>query len=190
MKTTPVTIADLRRSVISVPPLARRIDLSLNHDANRALLAHLRAGGVSTFLYGGNANFYNIGLHEYSGVLDALLDWADDDDFIVPSAGPHYGTLMDQAPILRDRSFPTVMVLPASAASKPIGRDDRHPPFAERFARPIVLYIKSEHYLDRPMRPGWWTTASSPSLFAIVRRDPAEDAGSPRCSTWSTATLW
>ena len=44
MKTSPVTHQDLRRSVIAA--LARRADLSLNEAANRALLAHLEAGGV------------------------------------------------------------------------------------------------------------------------------------------------
>ena len=61
MKTSPVTHQDLRRSVIAVPPLARRADLSLNEAANRALLAHLEAGGVRSVMYGGNANFYNVG---------------------------------------------------------------------------------------------------------------------------------
>ncbi|HVZ15368.1 MAG TPA: dihydrodipicolinate synthase family protein, partial [Bauldia sp.] len=64
MKTTPVTPNDLARSVIAVPPLARRADLAINDEANRALVAHMKAGGVGTFLYGGNANFYNIGLYE------------------------------------------------------------------------------------------------------------------------------
>ena len=65
MKTGSITAADLARSVLSVPPLARRADLTLDPDANRALIRHLEAGGVSTLMYGGNANFYNIGLYEY-----------------------------------------------------------------------------------------------------------------------------
>jgi dihydrodipicolinate synthase/N-acetylneuraminate lyase len=65
VKTGSITAADLARSVLSVPPLARRADLTLDPDANRALIRHLEAGGVSTLMYGGNANFYNIGLYEY-----------------------------------------------------------------------------------------------------------------------------
>ena len=43
MKTTAITAADLGRSVISVPPLARRADLSLDDAEYGRLLAHLRA---------------------------------------------------------------------------------------------------------------------------------------------------
>ena len=35
-----------------------------------------------------------------------------DDTWVIPSAGPDYGKLDDQATILKGRSFPTVMVLP------------------------------------------------------------------------------
>ncbi len=38
MKTTPVTPADLASSVLAVPPLARNTDLTLNKEANRALI--------------------------------------------------------------------------------------------------------------------------------------------------------
>ena len=64
MKTSAVSPADLARSVLAVPPLARNGDLTLNRAANAALIRHLEAGGVSTLMYGGNANFYNIGLYE------------------------------------------------------------------------------------------------------------------------------
>ena len=48
MKTTPVTAADLARSVLSVPPLARRADLTIDPVENAKLMEHLRSGGVST----------------------------------------------------------------------------------------------------------------------------------------------
>jgi membrane AbrB-like protein len=41
VKTSAVTPADLSASVLAVPPLARRADLSLAPDANRALIRHL-----------------------------------------------------------------------------------------------------------------------------------------------------
>ena len=114
MKTSPVTHQDLRRSVIAVPPLARRADLSLNEAANRALLAHLEAGGVRSVMYGGNANFYNVGLGEYARIVDMLAALAGPDTWILPSAGPDYGKMMDQAAVLRTRAFPTAMLLPMS----------------------------------------------------------------------------
>ena len=106
MKQTMVTGEDLARSVLSVPPLARHPDLTLNHDANRALIRHLERGGVSTLLYGGNANFYNIGLYEYGAVLDFLAEAAAVDSWVIPSAGPDYGKLMDQAGMLRQTNVP------------------------------------------------------------------------------------
>ena len=50
---------DLARSVLAVPPLARRADLTLDHAANRALIRHIERGGIATLIYGGNANLYN-----------------------------------------------------------------------------------------------------------------------------------
>ena len=98
MKTSPVTPADLSASVLSVPPLARKADLSLNPDANRALIRHLEAGGVRTLMYGGNANFYNIGrLRIRRRSLDFLAEAAGKDTWVIPSAGPDFGKLMDQA---------------------------------------------------------------------------------------------
>ena len=68
MKTDAVTFADLAGSVLAVPPLARNADLSFSRAANTALIRHIEAGGVTTLLYGGNANFYNIGLYEYGAI--------------------------------------------------------------------------------------------------------------------------
>ena len=72
MKTSAATAPDLARSVIAVPPLARLPSLELNLGANRALIRHLDEGGVTTLMYGGNANFYNVGLYEYAAILDFL----------------------------------------------------------------------------------------------------------------------
>ena len=46
MKTSKITKADIESSVLSVPPLARRADYSIDRDGNARILAHLRAGGV------------------------------------------------------------------------------------------------------------------------------------------------
>ena len=65
MKTSPVTSADLSASVLAVPPMARHQDGLLNIAGNQAMVDHLEAGGVRTLMYGGNANFYNIGVCDY-----------------------------------------------------------------------------------------------------------------------------
>ncbi|MFT4548955.1 MAG: dihydrodipicolinate synthase/N-acetylneuraminate lyase, partial [Verrucomicrobiales bacterium] len=114
MKTTPVTRADLTRSVIAVPPLCRRADDSFSIDAteNRKLIEHLEGGGVSTLLYGGNANLYHIAVSEYDELLNLLQETVADDTWVIPSVGPMFGTILDQAAILKQHDFPTAMVLP------------------------------------------------------------------------------
>jgi hypothetical protein len=65
MKTDAVTAADLARSVIAVPPLARAANGAVSIAENQKILDWMASGGVAAFLYGGNANFYNLSLLEY-----------------------------------------------------------------------------------------------------------------------------
>ena len=109
---TEINIQRLGESVLAVPPLARTADFSLAEAANTLLIRHIEAGGVSTLLYGGNANFYHIAISEYDQVLGFLAQAAGAKTLVIPSAGPAYGTMMDQAKIIRRHKFPTVMVLP------------------------------------------------------------------------------
>lgn len=171
-----VDSAHFTRSVVSVPPLARDASLAFDAGQNKRVIDHLRKGGVRTLLYGGNANFYNIGLYEYAGILDGLSELAGDDMTVVPSAGPEYGRLVDQAVILKERDFQTVMVLPAAAMSTPDGARRAIQEFAERIARPVVVYIKSETYL-RPRDVAALVDAGVVAWikYAVVREDPAED---------------
>ena len=107
---------------------------------NAKLIRHIEAGGVSTLLYGGNANFYNIALSEYETVLDQLEASAAADTWIVPSIGPYFGTALDQAAILAKRQFPTAMLLPTVAVSSPEGVQTAVLKIVEKFGKPIVLY--------------------------------------------------
>lgn len=177
MKTTPITFDDLSSSVLAVPPLARHDDLTVNPDANALLIRHLEAGGVTTLLYGGNANFYNVALSEYERILESLIDAAADDSWLLPSVGPAYGTMMDQAEIVRDLGFPTAMVLPATLAATPEGVETGLRRFAERFGKPIVLYLKFEGYLNvdgvrRLVDDGLVSCIK----YAVVRENPSVDA--------------
>src|SRR5690242_12891350 len=121
MKTSPVSPADLARSVLSVPPLARRADFSIDPAENARLLDHLRAGGVSTFMYGGNANLYNMGVNELRTLAELLVKLARDSDWVIPSVGSDFGKALDQAAMLHDFPFPTIMALPHKAQSTPAG---------------------------------------------------------------------
>jgi len=148
MKTTAVTPADLRASVIAVPPLARESDLSLNETANRALIRHVESGGVRSLMYGGNANFFNVPLSEYARTLDFLEAAVGKDTWLLPSAGPDYGKLVDQAAVLRSRRFPTAMLLPAQPPSTDAGVARAIRRFAEILGKQVVVYIKADNQIS------------------------------------------
>lgn len=176
MKTTPVTPADLARSVIAVPPLARHADLSLNRDANRALIRHLEAGGVRSIMYGGNANFYHVPVSDYRAVLEMIAELAGSDTWILPSAGPEYGRLVDQAQTLRDLPFPTAMLLPMSFpfTDEGLATGIRH--FTDRMGKPAVVYLKSDPYLRPDTLAALVAEGRIVAVkYAVVRKDPADD---------------
>jgi 4-hydroxy-tetrahydrodipicolinate synthase len=95
MHTGTVDVALLRRSVLAVPPLARGPNHAIDRVQNGRLLAHLRAGGVTSFLYGGNANLYNIGVREFASLLDLLAELAQPGDWMIPSVGADFGKACD-----------------------------------------------------------------------------------------------
>jgi dihydrodipicolinate synthase/N-acetylneuraminate lyase len=177
LKTTPVTPADLAASVIAVPPLGRHRDLTINNAANLEMIRYLEEGGVTSLLYGGNANLYNQSIGEYPELLDMLEEAAGDDTWVIPSVGPDYGKLDDQATILKGRGFPTVMVLPLGFPSTPDGVISGIRRFAERFRKPVIVYIKSDEYLP----PASVAALANDGLvsavkYGTVRKDPSDDA--------------
>ncbi|MBX7211720.1 MAG: dihydrodipicolinate synthase family protein [Verrucomicrobiaceae bacterium] len=177
MKTTPITPADLRRSVIAVPPLCRKTDLTLADDENTKLIRHLEAGGVTTLLYGGNANLYNIAVSEYASLLEFLAGAAGADSIVVPSAGPFYGNIIDQANILQQFKFPSAMILPTLFPAKPAGVQTAVRHFVERAGIPAVLYIKDEGYITPEAAAELVNDGLISWIkYAIVRQDPRQDA--------------
>jgi dihydrodipicolinate synthase/N-acetylneuraminate lyase len=148
MKTTPVTPADLRRSVLAVPPLAWRDDLSLNAEANLALVDHILKGGVTTLVYGGNANAYHLGGWRWREVVEFIAQLGDETIWVVPPAGPSYDVLLEQAPVLRELGFPTAMLLPMAFPSHPAGVERGIRDFVDRFGREVMLYLRGEPYLS------------------------------------------
>jgi len=177
MYTGPTTLAKLQGSVIAVPPLARNADLSLNLAENRKLVRHIEGGGVTTLLYGGNANFYNIALSEYDQLLGMLTEIAAKDSWIIPSVGPAYGTMMDQAKILKNYAFPTVMMLPPHAATTPAGFATGARRFVEAYGKPAVLYLKEENIIDvEGAKKLVDDKLISWIKYAVVRKDPKQDA--------------
>ena len=176
MQTSPVTPEQLNSSIVAVPPLARDADLKINREENAKIIRHIEAGGVSSLLYGGNANFYHIAPSEYAEALDVISNECADDTLIVPSVGPTYGVMMDQIATLRDFDFPTVMVLPMQGLTSDAGVAAGFRKFVETLGRPAVLYIKFEGYLE----PETVAELVKDGLvswikYAIVREDPAQD---------------
>ena len=176
MKTTAVTAADIAASVLAVPPLARHEDLSLDRGENEALIRHIEGGGVTTLLYGGNANLYHARPSEYAGLLQFLDDAAGSETLVIPSVGPAYGIMMDQAEVLRDFEFPTAMVLPQREMITPDGVLRGVRDFAQRIGRPVVLYIKHDGMISvdgaaQLFRDGLLAAIK----YAVVREDPAHD---------------
>jgi dihydrodipicolinate synthase/N-acetylneuraminate lyase len=106
VRTQAIGLEDFR-GVLPVPPLCRDNQGRLDFDESDKVVRHIAAGGIRTFLYGGNAFLYHLTLAEY----DALVYWLrsfNDSYWAIPSAGPSYGRALDQAPLLRKAGFPCV----------------------------------------------------------------------------------
>src|SRR2546422_4399688 len=143
---TTLTSDRLTASVLAVPPLARNADLSVNQAENAKIIRHIEGGGVRTLLYGGNANFYHLPLGEYESVLSLLESTAGADTLAIPSAGPAFGTMIDQAAILRRHRFPTVMVLPQVGVTTSEGVAVGIAHFVYVAGVPALLYVKHDGY--------------------------------------------
>ncbi|MES2785126.1 MAG: dihydrodipicolinate synthase family protein [Pseudomonadota bacterium] len=177
MKTSPVTSADLRASVLAVPPMPRHADGAINVAANRQLLDHLRAGRVTTFMYGGNANFYNVGVSELGRVVDALVPLLAEQDWLIPSVGADFGKAAEQIDLLRERAFPTAMVLPLRFPANPAGVASGIGKLASRYGRPVIAYVKDEGYIDNADLAALVQEGSVCAVkYAIVREDTKRDA--------------
>ena len=176
MKTSPVTPADLAGSVLAVPPLARVRNGSVSIAENRKIVDWLAAGGVTTLMYGGNANFYNLGILEYPLVLELLTNLAAADTWVIPSIGPDFGKALDQVAILKSFDFPTAMALPMASATRPAGVATGLRRLAEAYGKPVIAYVRAENYFTPAdiaslIRDG----VVSAVKYAVERKDPSED---------------
>ncbi len=140
------------------------------------MIRYLEDGGVTTLLYGGNANLYNVGLREFPALLDMLEELAADDSWVIPSVGADYGKMMDQASFLKMRAFPTAMILPLGFPSTSDGVATGVRRFADAFGRPVVMYVKADGYIE----PATLGAMAKDGLFSCikygtVRKDPSDD---------------
>lgn len=177
MEKRPITTELLKLSVIAVPPLARTQDLTINHDENSRLISHLEAGGVRTLLYGGNAVLGHVAISEYEDLLENLSQSVNEDTLVIPSVGPGFGLMMDQAAILEEFEFPTAMLLPTNDPTTPLGIARSIREFVDSCGSPILLYLKREGFVDVPtIRKLSEEGLISCIKYAIVRDNPAEDS--------------
>ncbi|MDF1813994.1 MAG: dihydrodipicolinate synthase family protein [Verrucomicrobiales bacterium] len=176
MQTRLVTTEDISQSVIAVPPLARDTDLKFLPAENQKIVSHIEQGGVRILLYGGNANFYHIRPGEFGEILSGLVEVALDDTLIIPAVGPAYGMMMDQADVLKDFDYPTVMLLPQQGITSYAGVETGIRHFAEKFGKPIVLYIKHDGYIEvENVKKLVDDGLVSFIKYAVVRDDPSDD---------------
>jgi 4-hydroxy-tetrahydrodipicolinate synthase len=150
---------------------------AINPEANDRLLGHLRAGRVTTFMYGGNANFYNLGVAELGRVLDALTPLLAAGDWLIPSVGADFGKAIEQIALLRERAFPTAMALPLRFPANPAGVARGLGKLASRYGKPVIAYVKDEGYIDNADLAALVKEGSVCAVkYAIVRPDPRQDA--------------
>lgn len=128
-------------------------------------------------MYGGNANFFNVPVSEYARTLDFLESAAGRDTWLLPSAGPDYGKLVDQAAVLRERRFPTAMVLPAQSPSSDAGVARAIRRFAEILQRPVVVYVKADNQISVQSVGALVDDGVVCSVkYGTIRNDPSVDA--------------
>jgi dihydrodipicolinate synthase/N-acetylneuraminate lyase len=171
--------------VFSVPPLARTLGKtrSIDFDQNARVIRYLADGGISRFIYGGNAFLYHLTLAEYEQLLEWLTSFKRQDLWLIPSAGPSYGRLMDQAAILRRYPVPCVMTLPCGDPRDAAGLEQGLREFAESAGTRLMLYLKEEANMGADLMAGLDVVEKLVDdgvcvaiKYAVVRKHPEQDS--------------
>lgn len=148
MRVAPVTAADLAATVVAVPPLPLDDRFGIRVGEARKIVARVEAGGIRTILWGGNAQLQHWPVSRYDELLAMAEATAGPETLVVPSLGPDFGRLQDQAAILARHRFPTTMALPMPAHTTPEGVARALAEAAGRAGRPLVAYIRQRGYLE------------------------------------------
>jgi dihydrodipicolinate synthase/N-acetylneuraminate lyase len=170
--------------VFAVPPLARTPGKTraIDFEQNSEIVRYIADGGVSRFIYGGNAFLYHMTLAEYEQLLEWQAGIQRDGLWLIPSAGPSYGRLMDQAKLLRRFAVPCVMTLPCGDPRDAAGLERGLREFAEAANVRLMLYLKDETNMGADRMAGLDVVARLVDegvcvaiKYAVVRTDPAQD---------------
>lgn len=175
---------DSVQGVFAVPPLARTPgrDRSIDFEQNSRIVHYIAKGGITRFIYGGNAFLYHLTLHEYEQLLEWQAEIERDGLWLIPSAGPSYGRLMDQAKLLRRYAVPCVMTLPCGDPRDAVGLERGLREFAEAADVRLMLYLKEETNMGMNLPAGLDLVARLVDKgvcvaikYAVVREHPEND---------------
>jgi dihydrodipicolinate synthase/N-acetylneuraminate lyase len=170
--------------VFAVPPLARSPwkDRAIDFEQNSRIVRYAAAGGVSCFIYGGNAFLYHLTLAEYEQLLEWQAGVQGDGLSLIMGAGPSYGRLLDQAPLLRRYDVPLVMTLPCGDPRDAAGLELGLREFAEESGARLMIYIKEETNLGMDRIAGLDMVARlvdegicTAIKYAVIRENPEQD---------------
>jgi dihydrodipicolinate synthase/N-acetylneuraminate lyase len=170
--------------VFAVPPLARKPGRAraIDFEENSRIVRYIAKGGISRFIYGGNAFLYHLTLDEYEQLLEWRAEIEQNGLWIIPSAGPAYGRLMDQAKLLRRFAVPCVMTLPCADPRDAAGLERGLREFAEAADANLILYLKEETNMGANLMAGLDVVARLVDegvciaiKYAVVRADATQD---------------
>jgi dihydrodipicolinate synthase/N-acetylneuraminate lyase len=175
---------DSLQGVFAVPPLARKpgTTRAIDFEQNSRIVRSIAKGGVTRLIYGGNAFLYHLTLAEFEQLLEWQATLKQDDLWLIPSAGPSYGRLMDQAKLLRRFAPACVMALPCADPRDAAGLERGLREFAEAADVRLMLYLKEETNMGADRMAGLDVIARLVDegvcvaiKYAVVRSDPAHD---------------
>jgi dihydrodipicolinate synthase/N-acetylneuraminate lyase len=169
--------------VFAVPPLPRCRDAkrTLDLDAAEDVARHIEAGGITRFLYGGNAFLYHATLGEFEMLAGWLASFAAP-RVPIPSIGPSFGHALDQARILRRHRFAAAMMLPCADPRDARGLEAGYREIADAAGMPLILYLKSEDAFGGDKEAGLDAVGRLVDCgvaiaikYAVVLDDPSND---------------
>lgn len=169
--------------VFAVPPLPRKHDArrTLDFESAERVAKHIETGGITRFLYGGNAFLYHASLDEFAALVDWLAGFPSG-RWPIPSIGPSFGRALDQARILKAHRFPAVMMLPCGDPRDARGMEAGLREIADAAGMPLILYLKSEDGFGTDKDAGLDAVArlvdggiAIAIKYAVVLDDPSGD---------------
>ena len=169
--------------VYAVPPLPRTAGArrTIDFDAARCVVEHIESGGITRFLYGGNAFVYHMSMDEYECLAGWLAQF-ESPRMAIPSLGPTFGRAIDQARVLRRHGFSTAMLLPCNDPRDAAGMEAGVREIAQMAGFPLVLYLKSEDAFGGDLAAGLDAAArlvrddvALAIKYAVVRQNPQVD---------------